>query len=90
MSHDVLELAGPSLMVRQELFDFITAELQQRESKQHPTIRKLRKALHRQRDQLLAFAGVLDQKLLEIAERFQLLLQAVRDVCLLYRKQPAK
>ncbi|MEO0804659.1 MAG: transposase, partial [Cyanobacteria bacterium J06642_2] len=72
LSHDVLELAGPSLAVRQELFDFIVAELKQRESKQHPTIRKLRKALHNQRDQLLAFAGVLDQKLVEIAEHFEL------------------
>ena len=88
LSHDVLELAGPSLAVRQELFDFIVAELQQRESKQHPTIRKLRKALHNQRDQLLAFAGVLDQKLAEIAAHFELSLQAVRDVCLLHRKHP--
>ena len=32
-SHDVLALAGPSLSVRQELFDFIEAELQQREDK---------------------------------------------------------
>lgn len=32
MSHDVLELAGLSLVVRQELFDFIETELQQRES----------------------------------------------------------
>jgi len=87
-SHDVLALAGPSLAVRQELFDFIVRELQQREDEQYPAIRKLRKALHNQRDQLLAFAGVLDQKLAEIAEAFELPLQAVRDVCLLHRKQP--
>jgi hypothetical protein len=85
-SHDVLALAGPSLAVRQELFDFITAELKQREGKQYPTIRKLRKALHNQRDQLLAFAGVLDQKLAKIAEHFELPFQAIRDVCLLHRK----
>ena len=88
LAHDVLELAGPSLTVRQELFDFIEAELQQQESQQHSTIRKLRKALHHQRDQLLAFAGVLDQMLGAIAERFQLPLQAVRDVGLLHRKSP--
>ena len=88
LSHDVLELAGPSLTVRQELFDFIEVELQQRECPQHPTIRKLRKSLHHQRDQLLAFAGILDQKLAALAERFQLPLQAVRDVCLLHRKSP--
>ena len=86
LSHDVLEPAGPSLILRQELFDFIEAELQHRESQQHPTIRKLRKALHYQRDQLLAFAGVLDQKLVAIAECWKLPLQAVHDVCLLHRK----
>ena len=85
-SCDVLALAGPDLVVRQELFDFIEAELQQREGKQYPTIRKLRRALHNQRDQLLAFVGILDQKLADIAQRFELQQQAVRDVCLLHRK----
>jgi hypothetical protein len=85
-SHDVLALAGPDLAERQELFDFIESELQQRAGKPYPTIRKLRKALHNQRDQLLAFAGVLDQKLAAIAIRFELPLQAVRDVYLLHRK----
>ena len=85
-SHDVPALAGPRLAVRQELFDFIVCELQQREDKQYPAIRKLRKALHNQRDQLLAFAGVVDQKLADIADCFKLPLQAVREVCLLHRK----
>ena len=85
-SLDVMALAGPDLTVRQELFDFIEIELKQRAGKQYPTIRKLRKALHNQRDQLLAFAGVLDQKLEVIAQRFEVPLQAVREVCLLHRK----
>ncbi|MGB3293151.1 MAG: hypothetical protein WBB01_09215 [Phormidesmis sp.] len=42
--------------------------------------------MQNQRDQLLAFAGVIDQRLVVIAERFELPLQAVRDVCLLHRK----
>ena len=84
--HDVMSLAGPALAVRQELYDFIVAELKQRAGKSYPGIRKLRTALHNQRDQLLAFAGVLDQKLADIAQRFELPLQAVRDVCLLHRK----
>ena len=88
MSHDVLELAGPPLSVRQDRFDFIVAELKHREYQKHPTIRALRKALHHQRDQLLAFAGVLDQKLADIAERFDTPLPQVRDVCLLSRKRP--
>ena len=85
-SHDVLMLAGPELSVRQELFDFITTELKQRGGQSYPTIRKLATALHNQRDQLLAFAGVLDQKLADIAQRFELPQQVVRDVCLLHRK----
>ncbi|WP_017326886.1 hypothetical protein [Synechococcus sp. PCC 7336] len=88
LCHDVLELAGPSLEVRQELFDFIVVELQKLEGKQHPTIRTLRKSLRKQRGDLLAFAGVLDGKLAAIAQRFDLPLQTVREVCLLYRKQP--
>jgi len=66
-SHDVLALAVSPLAVRQELFDFIVSELGQREDERYPAIRKLRKALYNQRDQLLAFAGVLDQKLADIA-----------------------
>ncbi|MGB5917365.1 MAG: hypothetical protein WBG63_21050, partial [Phormidesmis sp.] len=85
-SHDVMALAGPLLAVRQDLFDFIVSELKQREDDRYPAIRKLRKALRNQRDQLLAFAGVLDQKLADIAECFKLPLQPIRDVCLLHRK----
>ena len=84
--HDVMSLAGPALAVRQELYDFIVTELKQRAGKSYPGIRKLRTALHNQRDQLLAFAGVLDQKLADIAQHVELPLQAVRDVCLLHRK----
>ena len=88
MSHDVLELAGPVLSIRQELFDFIVDELQEREHNDHPAIRTLRIALSNQRDELLAFAGILDNKLTAIAQRFEVSLQAVRDVCLLQRKSP--
>ena len=88
LSHDVLELAGPPIGIRLELFDFIVAELQKRECKEHPKIGTLRKSLRNQRDALLAFAGVLDQKLAEIAVCFKMPLQKVRDVCLLYRKHP--
>ena len=84
--HDVMTLAGPALAVRQELYDFIVSELKQRAGKSYPSIRKLRTALHNQRDQLLAFVGVVDQKLAAIADCFKLPLQAVRDVCLLHRK----
>jgi hypothetical protein len=86
MSHDILRLAGSVLAIRQELYDFIVTQLRQREK--HPQILKIRKSLQNQRNQLLAFAGVLDQKLEEIAMRFDVPLQKVRDICLLNRKQP--
>jgi hypothetical protein len=63
LSHDVLALAGPALATRQVLFDFIVEELAKREPEDMRRIRPLRVALQNQRDDLLAFASVLDAKL---------------------------
>ena len=46
-------------------------------------------ALEKQRDDLLAFAGVLDEKLAGIAQDCDAPLYLVRDVCLLQRKSPS-
>jgi len=89
LSHDILALAGPSWEERQELFDFIVAELSQRENLLSHRLRPLRTALKNQRDDLLAFAQVLDEKLLEIAQRFDTPLYLVRAVCLVQRKKPS-
>ena len=89
LSHDILALAGPSFEERQELFDFIVEELSQREKQLAHRIGPLRTALKNQRDDLLAFAKVLDQKLLEIAQSFDTPLYLVRAVCLLHRKKPS-
>ena len=89
LNHDILTLAGPSLAERQELFDFIVAELSRRETLLAHRLRPLRTALKNQRDDLLAFAAVLDQKLAEIAQRFDTPLYLVRAVCLLHRKKPS-
>src|SRR5271170_5995417 len=67
LSHDVLALAGPNLAVRRELFDFITDELARLEPEDVRRIHPVRVALRNQRDDLLAFAGVLDKKLTGIA-----------------------
>ena len=56
VSHDVFELAMPSLVVREELFDFIVAALRSRECKAYPKNRSLRKVLENQRNQFLALA----------------------------------
>jgi hypothetical protein len=88
LSLDVLALAGPALAERQELYDFIVAELRQREPQDSARIRPVRTALARQRDALLAFAGVLDKKLVGIAQACSVPLRLVREVCLLQRKSP--
>ncbi len=86
MSNDVLALAGPPWRERLELFDFIVSELRLRESLCSHRIRPVRTALENQRDELLAFAQVLDEKLALIAQRFETPLYLVRAVCLLLRQ----
>jgi len=85
LSHDVLALAGPALATRQELFDFIVAELAAREPEDARRIRPVRVALQNQRDDLLAFAGVLDAKLAAIAQAHANSGPLVRDACVLHR-----
>ena len=85
LSHDVLGLAGPVLATRQILFDFIVAELAQREAQDARRIHPVRVALQNQRDGLLAFAGVLDSKLSVIARGHKLSDSLVREACVLHR-----
>ena len=85
LRHDVLALAGPDLATRRELFDFIVEELAARESEDARRIRPVRVALQNQRDELLAFAGVLDAKLAEIAHAHAIAEPLVREACVLHR-----
>jgi len=85
LSHDVLVLAGPDLATRRELLDFIVAELAAREPEDPRRIRLVRVALQNQRDDLLAFAGVLDEKLAGIAQAHAISEPLVRDACVLHR-----
>jgi len=61
LNHDILALAGPPWAEQQKLFDFIVEELSRRETLLAHRIRPLRIALKNQRDDLLAFAQVLDE-----------------------------
>ena len=81
MSNDVLALAGPPWRERLELFDFIVEELTQRESNCPHRIGPVRTALENQRDDLLAFTRVLDEKLADIARHFETPLYLVRPIC---------
>ncbi len=85
LRHDVLALAGPDLATRRELFDFIVAELMAREREDPRRIRPVRVALQNQRDDLLAFAGLLDAKLAGIARAHAISEPLVREACLLHR-----
>jgi hypothetical protein len=85
LSHDILALAGPALATRQVLFDFIVEELAKREPVDIRRIRPLRVALQNQRDDLLAFAGVLDAKLANIAHALVIAEPLVREACVLHR-----
>jgi hypothetical protein len=85
LNHDVLALAGPVLATRQVLFDFIVDELAHRELKDRQRIRPVRIALQNQRDDLLAFAGVLDEELAVIARVHEVSDSLVREACVLHR-----
>jgi hypothetical protein len=85
LRHDVLALAGPDLATRRALFDFITDELEHLELEDARRIRPVRVALRNQRDDLLAFAGVLDKKLSAIAQTFEISPSLVREACMLHR-----
>jgi len=81
MKNDILSLAGPQLAQRRELFDFIVDELAKREHLSKHRIKPVRRALENQRDNLLAFAGVLDEKLDEISRRLDVPVHLTHKVC---------
>jgi len=86
LERDVLALAGSDLATRHDLFDFVVDELHQREPEDPSRIGTMRVALQNQRDDLLAFAGVLDAKLDVIARATAVPDYLVRATCLLHRK----
>ena len=85
LRHDVLALAGPDLPTRRELFDFVVAELMAREPEDPRRIRPVRVALQNQRDDLLAFAGLLDGRLAAIARAHAVPELLLREACMLHR-----
>ena len=85
MEHDILNKAGPSPTTRYELFDFVVSEFKKLE-KIHPhRIRSVRITLRNQRNLLLAFSEVLDNKFEKIAEQFACSLGTVWKICELQR-----
>lgn len=80
MSQDILAKAGPSLAVRRELFDFVVAELSRRQPLCPHRIGPVCQALGRQRDDLLAFVGVQEDRFAVLAERLDVPPSLVQQV----------
>jgi hypothetical protein len=75
---DVVALAGPDHATRCWLHDWIVDELRAREPL-HPPIKKVRQLLESHTDELLAFAFQLDVDLGQLAERFEVSQELVRE-----------
>ena len=92
MAKDILSVAGPNLQERQELYDFVVEQLHLIEPQCPHRIRPVRKMLANHRDHLLGFVGVLDDRLIDIAERFNVEFYLVHVICELQgwdKRQPA-
>jgi len=81
VKEDILSLAGPALATRKELFDFVVEELAQRERLCPHRIGPVRRALAGQRDDLLAFADVLEEEFAALAGQFEVPTCWVQQLC---------
>jgi hypothetical protein len=81
LRQDVLAVAGEDLAGRREEYDFIVEELRKREEQCEHRLKPLRRMLEGQREQLLAFVGVRDQEMGQIAEMASVPLHLVAEVC---------
>lgn len=70
LHHDIWSLAGPDLMERRELFDFVLAELKQRQVPGSSTMSGTLYSLERHRDELLDFVVELEGELTRLAAQF--------------------
>jgi hypothetical protein len=77
---DVLAVAGPDHATRQELYDFIVAELRARQPLGPAGLRDAVIYLTNQRDAALAFARQLDDDLAEVAEQHRVPVALVREL----------
>jgi len=85
MHHDVLMMAGSPLEEREELYNFIVDELKVLEAIEPHRIKKVRVTLENQRDLVLGFVTVLDEKFKVIANTFKYPLEVIWNMCRLLR-----
>ena len=72
LRHDILAVAGPCHADRRVLYDFVVAELKSRASRCPHRLGPICRQLENQRDDLLAFARVLDAELERLGQEFQI------------------
>jgi hypothetical protein len=93
LQRDVLSVRGPNYANRCALYDWIVADLRQREPHCPHRIRPVRCLLENQRDALLAFAKQLDESLQALAEDFAVpatMVEEVRQVLSLANHRPER
>jgi hypothetical protein len=79
--NDILSLSGASYSDRKELYDFIVEELCVREKESPYRIKPIRRLFENSREQLLAFVGILDEKLGDLSVRFNTPVYLIQKVC---------
>lgn len=89
LQHDVLTLAGPALEQRQELFDFVLAELKAREPLCPHRLGPVCRSLENQREGLLAFVAELDADLSSLAAHARVPEAVVREMVAVQEMPPA-
>jgi len=81
MEQDVLAVAGPPLVDREELYDFLITELGRYQDDCPHRIGPLVRMLRNQRTALLAFVEVLQENLSAVAQRFAVPVATVQALC---------
>jgi len=80
MRDEILTVAGPIHSTRCQLFDCVVSELKAREELCPHRIGPIVRTLRNQRDDLLAFAAVLDEQLADLAQEFEVSPTLVREL----------
>ncbi|MEE8057937.1 MAG: hypothetical protein V3T17_08885 [Pseudomonadales bacterium] len=85
MEHDVLNMAGPSLDVRKELYDFIVDEFNKLAVIHPDRLKALCVTLKDKRNIALAFCDVLDEKFQRISDELNCSIEIIWAMCELLR-----
>jgi hypothetical protein len=80
LRHDVHAVAGPCVADRRLLYDFVVAELTSRASRCPHRLGPICRQLQKQRDELLAFAGVLDEQLEQLGQELHVSVAVLRQL----------